>query len=233
MEVFLILWRSWHSIYFLHHWKNISQYVTSWMHSWGECSSHLWLTGYMVANVQLYNFCTVEVAAWSHLQDLAGLPKATCNTWSNIADLGIGGDALPHQDHTTLHTHQTPWETTEPGCAMDTYKQISGHYNHSTYSLWRESDSWGKPCCISTKRFCLLFLFRFWVLSCYYNCFLSQGALVTEFDTEVQAYQNLPVQLVIILCRHKVQGLARYRHSTVGMAVVPLICSSLVNYCCY
>lgn len=158
MEVFLILWWSWHSIYFLHHWKNISQYVTSWMHSWGECSSHLWLTGYMVANVQLYNFCTVEVAAWSHLQDLAGLPKATCNTWSNIADLGIGGDALPHQGHTTLHTHQTPWETTEPGCAMDTYKQISGHYNHSTYSLWRESDSWGKPCCISTKRFCLLFL---------------------------------------------------------------------------
>ena len=87
MEVFLILWWSWHSIYFLHHWKNISQYVTSWMHSWGECSSHLWLTGYMVANVQLYNFCTVEVAAWSHLQDLAGLPEATCNTWSNIADL--------------------------------------------------------------------------------------------------------------------------------------------------
>ena len=111
MEVFLILWRSWHSIYFLHHWKNISQYVTSWMHSWGECSSHLWLTGYMVANVQLYNFCAVEVAAWSHLQDLAGLPKATCNTWSNIADLGIGGDALPHQDHTTLHT-AVPWTLT-------------------------------------------------------------------------------------------------------------------------
>ena len=111
MEVFLILWWSWHSIYFLHHWKNISQYVTSWMHSWGECSSHLWLTGYMVANVQLYNFCAVEVAAWSHLQDLAGLPKATCNTWSNIADLGIGGDALPHQDHTTLHT-AVPWTLT-------------------------------------------------------------------------------------------------------------------------
>ena len=233
MEVFLILWRSWHSIYFLHHWKNISQYVTSWMHSWGECSSHLWLTGYMVANVQLYNFCTVEVAAWSHLQDLAGLPKATCNTWSNIADLGIGGDALPHQGHTTLHTHQTPWETTEPGCAMDTCKQMSGHYNHSTYSLWRESDSWGKPCCISTKRFCLLFLFRFWVLSCYCNCFLGQGALMTKFDIEVHAYQNLPVQLVIILCRHKVQGLARYRCSTAGMAVVPLICSCLVYSCCY
>ena len=77
------------------------------------------------------------------------------------------------------------------------------------------------------------FVYFFWVLSCYYNCFLSQGALMTKFDTEVQAYQNRPVQLVIILCRHKVQGLARYRHSTVGMAVVPLICSSLVNYCCY
>ena len=54
---------------------------------------------------------------------------------------------------------------------------------------------------------------------------------MTKFDTEVQAYQNLPVQLVIIW--HKVQGLASYRRSTVGMAVVPLICSSLVNYCCY
>ena len=157
MEVFLILWWSWHSIYFLHHWKNISQCVTSWMHMYAILilrQGH-WLHGGKCPAVQ---FCTVEVAAWSHLQDLAGLPKATCNTWSNIADLGIGGDALPHQGHTTLHTHQTPWETTEPGCVMDTYKQISGHYNHSTYSLWRESDSWGKPCCISTKRFCLLFL---------------------------------------------------------------------------
>ena len=56
---------------------------------------------------------------------------------------------------------------------------------------------------------------------------------MTKFDIEVQAYQNLPVQLAIILCRYKVQGLARYRRSTVGMAVVPLICSSLVNSCCY
>ena len=38
----------------LHHWKNISQYVTSWMHSWGECSSHMthWLHGGKCSAVQ-------------------------------------------------------------------------------------------------------------------------------------------------------------------------------------
>ena len=222
MEVFLILWRSWHSIYFLHHWKNISQCVTSWMH--------------------MYAILILRQGHWLHGGKCPAVQFLYSRSSCLKSSSGFGRSPKSYLQH--LIQHCWPWNRRRciaPSgsyyfahcCAMDTYKQISGHYNHSTYSLWRESDSWGKPCCISTKRFCLLFLFRFWVLSCYYNCFLSQGALMTEFDTEVQAYQNLPVQLVIILCRHKVQGLARYRHSTVGMAVVPLICSSLVNYCCY
>lgn len=84
MEVFLILWRSWHLI------STTGKTSPSMLHhecTPGENAAAIWLTGYMVVNVQLYNICTVEVAAWSHLQDLVGLPEATCNTWSNIADI--------------------------------------------------------------------------------------------------------------------------------------------------
>lgn len=76
MEVFLILWRSWHLI------STTGKTSPSMLHhecTPGENAAAIWLTGYMVVNVQLYNICTVEVAAWSHLQDLVGLPEATCN----------------------------------------------------------------------------------------------------------------------------------------------------------
>ena len=42
----------------------------------GKNAAAIWLTGYMVVNVQLYNFCTVEVAAWTSSSGFGRSPRS-------------------------------------------------------------------------------------------------------------------------------------------------------------